>query len=143
MNKLHPLIKSRPPAKPLAEHRAHSARYLAILQKFTEDQAPSAMCVVATVDGIEVAALNPKREYRPAQLAAMASSLLAVAGAAGREVGHAACDRLIVESSTGKLLMKPVGANSGLVLCMALPADVLLGKALWAADEIARSISSP
>lgn len=134
--------KTRTAVPTLAEHHAQAQHYIAVLRKFTEAHTTATMSVIATVDGIEIAALNSIATFRPAELAAMASSLLAVAAAAGREVGHAECDRLIIESRTGKLLIKPIGANSALVLCMALPADVLLGKALWAADEIAKAIAS-
>lgn len=132
----------RPTTRTLAEHQALAAHYQAQLRRCTQSQIDFTAAVIATVDGIEIASLNHKGRYRPAQLAAMASSLLAVAAAAGREVDQSACERLIVESAGGKLLIKPLGSGSALVLCMALPASTLLGQALWAADEITRGILS-
>lgn len=134
-----------PPTRTLVQHQALSARYLAELRRCTEGHVDLTTAVIATVDGIEIAALDQKGRYRPAQLAAMASSLLAVAAAAGREVDQSACERLIVESTGGKLLIKPIGAGTAgaaLLLCLALPPETLLGKALWAADEITRALAA-
>ncbi|RYF82311.1 MAG: hypothetical protein EOO29_07530 [Comamonadaceae bacterium] len=134
------MASSASPSRTLAEHQALAGTYLAQLRRCTEGQFDVTAGVIATVDGIELASINNQGRYRPAQLAAMASSLLAVAAAASREVDQSACERLIVENGNSKLLIKPVGGGSALLLCLALPAHVLLGKALWAADEIARSV---
>ncbi|WP_225781759.1 roadblock/LC7 domain-containing protein [Xenophilus sp. Marseille-Q4582] len=131
-----------PSVRTLVEHQALAGRYLAELRRCTESHFELTAGVIATVDGIELASISHQSRYRPAQLAAMASSLLAVAAAASREVDQSACERLIVESGASKLLIKPVGGGSALLLCLALPSQVLLGKALWAAEEITRSLRS-
>lgn len=130
-----------PSSRTLVEHQARAGDYAAQLRRHTEGQFDLTAGVIATIDGIELASIsNNQGRYRPAQLAAMASSLLAVAAAASREVDQSACERLIVESGAGKLLIKPVGGGSALLLCLALPPQVLLGAALRAADEIARAL---
>ncbi|MBS0426794.1 MAG: roadblock/LC7 domain-containing protein [Proteobacteria bacterium] len=126
-------------AATLADHQARAANYEAVLRRCTSSVEIDA-AVLATVDGMEIASVAARAGYRPAQLAAMASSLIAVASAAGREVGHAACERLVVQSGTGTLLIRPLGGNSALVLCMAVSPQTVLGRALWAADEIARAL---
>jgi hypothetical protein len=125
----------------LSVHRAERDRYMGILKQHTESQSKVTAVVLATPDGFEVAAVHYHGEPRSAQFAAMASSLIAVARAAGREVGHEGCDGLIVESPSGKLLIRPVGKSDGLLLCMVLAPGMLLGAALWAADEIGKAIS--
>lgn len=129
-----------PSSRTLIEHQALAGQYLAQLRRCTSGQIDLTAGVIATVDGIELASISNQGRYRPAQLAAMASSLLAVAIAASREVDQSACERLIVESGASKLLIKPMGGNSALLLCLALPSHVLLGQALWAAEEITRAV---
>ncbi|VTU19133.1 Roadblock/LC7 domain protein [Variovorax sp. SRS16] len=122
-------------------HHAKRDRYVAVLKQHTESHSKVTTVVLATPDGFEVAAVHYQGEPRSAQFAAMAGSLIAVARAAGREVGHEGCDGLIVESPNGKLLIRPVGKGDGLLLCMVLAPGMLLGAALWAADEIGKAIS--
>lgn len=119
-----------------------ASQYVAVLRRCTLGDVDLTAGVIATIDGIELASVNNQGHYRPAQLAAMASSLLAVAAAASREVDQTPCERLIVESGNSKLLIKPIGGGSALLLCLALPANVLLGKALWSADEITRAVQA-
>lgn len=138
MKRPMPPLPSRTQA--LARHLERAALYNEILSRYTGSALPLTAAVIGTVDGILVAAPPAQPASRPAELAAMAGSLLAVATAAGREVGHSPAERLIIESGTGTLLVKPVGANADLVLCMALPRGTVLGKALWAADEIAKAV---
>lgn len=127
-------------AATLADHHAQAAHYESVLQRCTGDVEIDA-AVLATVDGMAIASVGTRAGDRAPQLGAMASSLIAVASAAGREVGHAACERLVVQSGTGTLLIRPLGAGSALVLCMAVPPKTVLGRALWAADEIARTLA--
>lgn len=110
------------------------------LHRFTDADPKLSAIVLATPDGFEIATRQNHARPRPAQLAAMAASLTAVARAAGREVGHDGCDRLILESGNGKLLIRPIGAD--LLLCMVLLPSMLLGSALWMADEIGKAIES-
>ena len=134
-----PALKSR--TQILAAHQAMAGHYAAVLRRFTERTVDLAAAVIATVDGIEIASLGDAPGVRPAQLAAMASSLLAVAMAAGREVGHGACERLFIETRNGTLLLKPVGRAGDLVLCMAVSPRTVLAKALWSAEEIAKALA--
>ncbi|WP_076999731.1 roadblock/LC7 domain-containing protein [Variovorax sp. KK3] len=129
-------------AQALAAHQALAGRYTEILHRHTEQALDLTAAVIATVDGIEIASLAGKPGLRPAQLAAMASSLMAVAVAAGREVGHGPCERLFIETRAGTLLLKPIGRAGDLVLCMALTPRTVLAKAFWAADEIGRAVAT-
>ncbi|OUL98841.1 hypothetical protein A8M77_29555 [Variovorax sp. JS1663] len=124
----------------LATHQALANRYADLLRRYTEG-VDLVAAVIATVDGIEIASQGNKPGVRPAQLAAMASSLLAIAAAAGREVGHGACERLFIETRSGSLLLKPVGRTGELVLCMALSPRAVLAKAFWSADQIGRTLA--
>mgnify|MGYP003585711574 CR=1 FL=1 len=133
------LLASSSP-RTLTQHHALADRYLAELRRCTESHFDLTAGVIATVDGIELASISNQGRYRPGHLPALASTLLAVAAAASRQVDQSACERLIVESGASKLLIKPVGGGSALLLCLALPSHVLLGKVLWAAEEITRAV---
>lgn len=133
-----------PRSSALALHAARQPRYQAILRSLTGAQPDIRAAVLATLDGFEVAVAEHYGRAHAAPLAAMASSLIALGRAAGREAGHEGCERVVVENRNGKLLVRPIGTpeRTPLLLCMALSADVLLGSALWTADEIARAVEA-
>lgn len=128
----------------LALHGERRESYRAILRGLTDGQADIKAAVLTTLDGFEVAVVERLGRSTATPLAAMASSLVALGRAAGREAGHEGCERVVVENSNGKLLVRPIGAGgrTPLLLCMALGADALLGSALWTADEIAKAVES-
>jgi predicted regulator of Ras-like GTPase activity (Roadblock/LC7/MglB family) len=131
-------------SSPLALHSERRGAYQAILSQFTDTRPDITAAVLATVDGFEVAMVERLGRSQATPLAAMASSLTALGRAAGREAGHEGCERVVVESGNGKLLVRPIGASgrSPLLLCMSLGSGALLGSALWAADEIAKAVES-
>jgi len=133
-----------PRSSPLALHGERRGAYQAILSRFTDMRPDITSAVLATMDGFEVAMVERLGRSQATPLAAMASSLIALGRAAGREAGHEGCQRVVVESGNGKLLVRPIGASgrSPLLLCMSLGAGALLGSALWAADEIAKAVES-
>lgn len=133
-----------PRLSPLAGHGARQAQYVSILRGLTDTQPDIKAAVLATVDGLEIAIVEHQGRPHAAPLAAMASSLIALGRAAGREAGHEGCERVVVENSNGKLLVRPieVGGRATLLLCMALTDDVMLRAALRTADDIARAVES-
>lgn len=137
-----PATAPHPPS--LALHGERRASYQAILRALTGTQVDIKAVVLATPDGFEVAMVERQGRSQATPLAAMASSLIALGRAAGREAGHEGCERVVVENSNGKLLVRPIGAagRTPLLLCMSLKSGVLLGSALWTADEIANAVES-
>lgn len=133
-----------PRSAPLVLHGERRGSYQAILHRLTDGQSDIKAAVLATPDGFEVAVIERLGRSTATPLAAMASSLIALGRAAGREAGHEGCERVVVENRNGKLLVRPIGASgrAPLLLCMALSSGVLLGSALWTADEIAKAIES-
>ncbi len=125
-------------------HASHQAHYLSILNHLTLTQPDIKSAVLATADGLAVASVDHQPMPCSQQLAAMASSLVALGRIAGREAGHGGCEQLVVESANGKLLVRAIGTDGRqpLLLCMSLTADVMMGSALWTADEIVEAVES-
>lgn len=125
-------------------HASRQAHYLSILNQLTGTQPEIKSAVLATADGRAVAAVEHQSRRCGQQLAALASSLVALSHIAGREAGHDHCEQLVVESADGKLLVRSIGAKGRhpLLLCLTLTADVLMGSAQWTADEITEAVEA-
>lgn len=93
--------------------------------------------LLCTPDGFEIACLRLGSELSMERLAAMAGSLMAMARAVAAEIGHQSCRRLTFETGTGTVLFQAVGGRHPAILCMVIDENALLGRALWAAGEVA------
>lgn len=104
------------------------------LDAFGRDTPGLVSAVLLSADGFEVASLR-LNEGGAARLAAMGSSLAAVGSAIAQEAGLAGCDRLLVESATGTVLVLNV-PHTKPALCLAIVAEktVVLGQLLWSAN---------
>jgi predicted regulator of Ras-like GTPase activity (Roadblock/LC7/MglB family) len=97
--------------------------------------------VLATIDGFEIASYCPDANFRSQNLAAMASSLTAISRAITKEVAFDGCDRLLLESSSGRIVFQPVIALAiPCTTCIAVSADTILGHTLWSLDEFSRRL---
>lgn len=90
--------------------------------------------VLASIDGFEIASHCPNPAFNAYNLAAMASSLTSISRAVVREVSFNNCDRLMIESTNGKIFFQPIATVVPCTLCVAVSSSVLLGKALWSID---------
>lgn len=91
--------------------------------------------LVSTTDGFEVAAVLSD-PLSPQKLAAMGSSLLALAEAITSEGGVGQCRDLVIDGNDGRvLLMGIAGGNRRLMLTVLCSARATLGSVLWAARE--------
>lgn len=95
------------------------------------------IALLCTPDGFEIACLRLRSELSMERLAAMAGSLMAMARAVAAEIGHQSCRRLTFETGAGTVLFQAVGGRHPAILCMVIDESALLGRALWAAGEVA------
>ena len=95
------------------------------------------IALLCTPDGFEITALRIRSELPTERLSAMAGSLMAMAKAVANEIGHKDCKRLTFETESGTVVFQAVGGQFPAVLCLVVDQNALLGRALWAAGEVA------
>lgn len=119
---------------------ARAAPLRGLLERFAADVSGVGVVVLASVDGFAVAQ-HPADSARSERLAAMTSSMLALAGAIGRELSLGALEVLMVEASEGKVLMLSIPTpDKPLLLMAACASRSVTGNVLWAARECGRRI---
>ena len=129
-----------------ASHVSSSLRLVTIarLADILADLQRSAPGVVsatlASADGLTVASTLTNSQDAD-KLSAMSGSLSALAGAMTREAGHAAPERLILESDSGHIVSMNVPVPTGdLVLKVITNQSSLLGKLLWSCRSTADQV---
>jgi predicted regulator of Ras-like GTPase activity (Roadblock/LC7/MglB family) len=98
--------------------------------------------LLATPDGFEVASLRERSELQAGRLSAMASSLMAMARAVGKEIQSPECKRLTFEAQGSTVIFQSVEASQPCILCLVLGPEAILGRALWAAGGVAQDMAS-
>ena len=71
------------------------------------------------------------------QSGAVGGTLMAMAKAVANEIGHRDCKRLTFETESGTVVFQAVNGSFPAVLCLVVDQNALLGRALWAAGEVA------
>lgn len=99
------------------------------------------LALLATPDGFEIACLRNRSELQTNRLSAMASSLMAMARAVGREIQSPHCKRLTFEAEGNTVIFQSIDAPVPCILCLVVGADALLGRALWAAGEVMQDMA--
>ncbi|QNK65857.1 roadblock/LC7 domain-containing protein [Variovorax sp. PAMC26660] len=95
--------------------------------------------LVVTPDGFEIAQLQ-RSSLNIAKLAAMTSSLMAMARAVGGELAFTDCRRLVFDAEQGTVAVQPVPAAFPSLLCFVLGPDATLGRALWTMGEVVSAL---
>ena len=95
------------------------------------------IALLCTPDGFEITALRIRSELPTERLSAMAGSLMAMAKAVANEISHKDCRRLTFETESGTVVFQAVNGAFPAVLCLVVDQNALLGRALWAAGEVA------
>ncbi len=96
---------------------------------------------VVTADGIDVAMVSDVKTQAN-KISALASTLVSVANAMTREVALARCDRVILETAKGRVLLMGVTVkNSGYAFYAVAPPKVLLGRILTQATACVNRLS--
>lgn len=97
--------------------------------------------LLSTMDGFEVAA-SVGEQISPKKMAAMTSSLLALAEAVSRESSVGQCRDLVIESSAGLVLMMDVPSTAHRsVLTVLCTEAAVLGRIRWAARNAREAIA--
>ena len=96
--------------------------------------------LLTTPDGFEIASLKLRTDLQANRVAAMASSLMAMARAVGREVQFTGCKRLTFETDTGVMIFQAIEAGFPSILCLVLDSKAMLGRAICAASEITQAM---
>lgn len=97
--------------------------------------------LLSTMDGFEVAA-SVGAPISPKKMAAMTSSLLALAEAVSRESSVGQCRDLVIESSSGFVLMMDVPSTAHRsVLTVLCTEAAVLGRIRWAARNAREAIA--
>lgn len=98
--------------------------------------------VVATADGFELAVAS-RSSLSGERLAALSSSMLALAQASLRELQIAGSGSVLVESGGGKLLIAEAATPPWpVVLCLVADGEAMAGKLLWAARRCVETLEA-
>lgn len=117
------------------------ARCQAQLDELRHEHHGVAGTLLSTMDGFEVAA-SVGDQIAPNKLAAMASSLLALAEAVSREAAVGQCRDLVIESSAGLVLLMDVPSTTHkAVLTVLCTEAAVLGRVRWAARKAREAIA--
>lgn len=98
------------------------------------------IALLCTPDGFEITAMRIRSELPTERLSAMAGSLMAMAKAVANEIGHKQCRRLTFETESGTVVFQAVASEFPCILCLVVDQSALLGRALWAAGEVANEL---
>lgn len=109
------------------------------LQAFASEVGGVRSAVVASVDGFAIAVANGPAGSGE-RLAAMTSSMLALASAVGRELALGQLESLLAEASEGKVLMLTIPTPIPMLLMAACTREVLTGNVLWSARACSQKI---
>ncbi|WP_250439575.1 roadblock/LC7 domain-containing protein [Delftia tsuruhatensis] len=99
------------------------------------------LALLATPDGFEIACLRNRSELQTNRLSAMASSLMAMARAVGREIQSPHCKRLTFEAEGSTVIFQSIDAPVPCILCLVVGADAVLGRALWAVGKVMQDMA--
>ena len=109
-----------------------------VFGSFTEVQT----ALLATPDGFVIAAHGVPPNKDGAQMAAMASSMMAMARAVATEIGHSGSRRLTFETDDGTAIFQSVPSEFPCILCLVVRKDGVLGRALWAVGEASSQMAT-
>lgn len=98
------------------------------------------LALLVTPDGFEIACVRNRSELQTGRLSAIASSLMAMARAVGREIKSPVCKRLIFEAEGSTVIFQTMDASVPCILCLVLGEDAVLGRALWAAGGVQQAM---
>jgi uncharacterized protein len=97
--------------------------------------------VLLSADGFEVAAVQTGKGGA-ARLAAMGSSLSAIGSAIAREAGIVECNRMVIESDSGTIVIMNIpDARPPLSVAIIAGDGCVLGRLLWSAKHCCGAIA--
>jgi len=116
------------------------ARFTQLLGQLQRDTPGMLSATLASPDGWTVAS-TLARSSEAERIAAMSSSISALAGALTRDVGHEAPERVVLESPSGRIVAMGVPAATGaMVLAVVASPAMLLGELLGSCNAAVQGI---
>ena len=100
------------------------------------------LVLLASYDGFEISSVRSSLQLQAAKLSTIASSLMAMVQAVGREVRSNSCTRLIIEMDSSTAILQAVDGPQPYILCLVIKSKSVLGMGLWASGEIVRDIAN-
>lgn len=98
--------------------------------------------LIATIDGFDIAA-NLQPGLSPGRLAAMSSSVLAVATTMSTDSQLSQCRNLVIEADNGRILLMEIPvADAGLVLMVLCAPQANLGQLLWPVRQRSQALAT-
>lgn len=98
--------------------------------------------LIATIDGFDVAA-NLQPDLSAARLAAMSSSILAVANTMSTDSKLSQCRNLVIEADSGRILLMEIPAEGAeLVLMVLCGPQANLGQLLWPVRQCSQALAT-
>lgn len=128
-------------ASPMAAFAPVRAQVDAHLTTLVHDVDGLMGVVVASLDGFALAQVG-REEETVSRLAAMTSSMLALAEALGRELAIGSPGALILEASHGKVLMLTIPVQPPQLLMAACDQTSAMGQVLWHAKQCVRRLAA-
>ncbi len=122
---------------------ARARRASDVLERIVMSSGDVRLAVVSTPDGFEIASSGTGESGDARRLAAMAGSMMAMAGAMGREVRFGDPVRLTFETRNGVAVLQASGGEFPSLLCMLLEPSAVLGRALHSAGAAAALLAQP
>lgn len=118
---------------------AHVSKLTASLEDLGAAHAGIKLAVLTSEDGFEVASY--RASGTAGRIAAMSSSLQALAQAIAQEAGLLGCRSLVIEAGTGNVVLVGVEATSPrITLAIVASGSETLGTVLWATRNCCRQI---
>jgi predicted regulator of Ras-like GTPase activity (Roadblock/LC7/MglB family) len=112
------------------------------LEDFANENADVVLAVLTSSDGFEVAAY-PVGRAMTARIAAMSSSMQALAEALGREAGQGKNRSVVIETDSGFLLVLGLAKTvPPMSLAVVAAGNELLGRLLWATRNLRKTLET-
>lgn len=112
-----------------------------LLDTFAHATPGVASAVLLSADGFEVASLQAGKGSA-ARLAAMGSSLSAIGSAIAKEAGIVDCNRMIIESDSGTVVIMNIhDSKPPMSLAVVANEHSTLGQLLWAAKNLCGAVA--
>jgi predicted regulator of Ras-like GTPase activity (Roadblock/LC7/MglB family) len=127
-----------PPKRPVSRISGEALATLKVCLDRLQEQGAVSAAMVATLDGFELASFGISSEV--AKIAAIASSMLAVARALGEEIHEDSCERLVVEMPSVRVLICAIDRQDMLLWLMG-PTRTSLGAQYVASRDCALALT--
>lgn len=99
------------------------------------------LAILVSRDGFEISSVKIRPDLQTDKLSTIASSLMSMVQAVGREIKSHNCNKIIFEMDSSNVILQSIDVPQSCILCLVIKSKSILGLALWASGEIVRDIS--